>query len=130
MTDEPRLDEDDQDPWLPEAPDDGYGLSIDLVFAIQEALERNESETVRTLVEDVHSADLADLLESLGREERLAFVRIMGNRLDTEALSYLDDSVLADVIGELEPKKLAQSLTELDSDDTVEVLDERSPVFE
>ncbi len=124
MTEEPRREEEDQDPWLPEASDDGYGLSIDLVFAVQEALERDESETVRTLVEDVHSADLADLLESLGREERLAFVRIMGNRLDTEALSYLDDSVLADVIGELEPKKLAQSLTELDSDDAVEVLDE------
>jgi magnesium transporter len=87
-------------------------------------LERDDSETVRVLVEDVHSADLADLLESLGREERLAFVRIMGNRLDTEALSYLDESVLADVIVELEPKKLAKSLSELASDDAVEVLEE------
>jgi magnesium transporter len=123
MDDRPPIDE-DQEAWLPEVSEDGYGLSVDLVFAVQDALERDDSETVRVLVEDVHSADLADLLESLGREERLAFVRIMGNRLDTEALSYLDESVLADVIVELEPKKLAKSLSELASDDAVEVLEE------
>ena len=121
---EPRSEKTDQDAWLPEAADESYGLPLDIVYAVQDALEAGETAVVRGLIEDLHSADLADLLESLGGDERKALVHALGNEIDTEALSYLDESVLNDIIEELEPKNLAKSLSELDSDDAVEVLEE------
>ena len=121
---DPRSDSPDTEAWLPEVSDENYGLALDIVYAVQDALEAGESDVVRGLIEELHAADLADLLESLSGDERKALVHALGNELDTESLSYLDESVLNDVIEELEPKSLAKSLSELDSDDAVEVLEE------
>ncbi len=121
---DPWRDNEDQDAWLPEIGGDGYGLSIDLVYAVQDALETDDFAVIQGLLEDQHGADIADLLESLGRDERAKLVRGLGDQLNAEALPYLDQSVLGDIITELEPKNLAKSLSELDSDDVVEVLEE------
>ena len=99
-------------------------MPLDLVYAVQDALEVRDRAKIVTLLSDVHSADLADLLESVSREERQELVRILGDDLDSESLSYLDEGVLAEVIEELEPVGLAKSLSEMDSDDAVEVLEE------
>ena len=123
MTD-PWRDPDDSDAWLPEVSGDSVGLPLDLVYAVQDGLETKDQALLLSLVEDLHSADLADLLESIGRDERQALVGILGDKFDTEALSHLDEDVLSEVIQELEPIGLAKSLSELDSDDVVEVLEE------
>ncbi|MEM7169625.1 MAG: magnesium transporter [Pseudomonadota bacterium] len=115
---------DDDVPWLKEMADETVGLSMDLVAAVQEALESGASDQVRRLVEDVHEADLADLLESLDREDRVQLVTILGKDFDSEALPYLDGTVLEEVTDALGPAELARSLEELDSDDAFEVFEE------
>ena len=117
-------DRDDTDAWLPEISDDSVGLSAELVFAVEDALDAGDTATATGLVKGLHEADLADLLESLTHDERTQLVKALGPALDSEALPYLDESVLDEVVEALEPQDLARSLAELDSDDAIEVIED------
>ena len=115
---------DDSEAWLPEVQPDAYGISADLVRAVSEALEKGDQVEVRSLAADLHEADLADLLENLDREERAQFVKTLGAGFDLEVLTYLDVSVRDEVIEALEPQHIALSLSDLDSDDAVDIIED------
>jgi magnesium transporter len=115
---------DDSEAWLPEIQPDAYGISADLVRAVSEALAKGDPAEVRRLAADLHEADLADLLENLDREERAQFVKALGAGFELEVLTYLDVSVRDEVIEALEPQHIALSLSDLDSDDAVDIIED------
>jgi len=115
---------DDSEAWLPEVQPDAYGISADLVRAVSEALAKGDQAEVRSLATDLHEADLADLLENLDREERAQFVKALGAGFDLEVLTYLDVSLRDEVIEALEPQHIALSLSDLDSDDAVDIIED------
>jgi magnesium transporter len=121
---ESETEKDDSEAWLPEVTGEAYGLTTDVILAVQDALENDDPEGLKALLEDLHEADLADLLESLSRDERKKLVSVSDDRLIAGALPYLDNWVTEDIIESLEPKLLAKSLAEFDSDDAVEVLED------
>ena len=110
--------------------EDSPGLSMELVFAVQEALAEERVTEVEDLVPGLHEADAADLLESLSREERKLLVEILGSTFDPEILPNLDVSVREEVIEWLGPTGLARAVTELDSDDAVEVFEDLEEEFQ
>ncbi len=101
-----------------------YGLSEEELRRVREALEANRVAEIEAIAEDLHAADLADLLERLDGEERRLVVGIIRHILDPETLAYLDETVREEVIEILGPKEVAQAITELDSDDAVELLED------
>jgi len=115
---------DDNEPWLTEVGDDNYGLSVDQIYAVEEALDAGDDATVRHVVSDLHEADIADLFEGLDREDRQKLVSLLGDDFDPEVLPFLDSSVFEEIVEVMEPQDLARSLTELASDDAIEVLEE------
>lgn len=117
-------DKDDGDAWLPDISDELYGLSDDDILKVQDALEKDDGAGLKAILEDLHEADLADLLEGLSRDERETLVQLSDDKLIAEALPYLDSWVMDEIIEILEPKALATSLAEFDSDDAVEVLED------
>ncbi len=106
------------------------GLSVELVFAVQEALAEERVAQVEELVGELHEADAADLLESLNREDRKLLVELLGATFDPEILPYLDESVREEVIEWLGPTGLARAVSELDSDDAVEVFEDLDEEFQ
>ncbi len=115
---------DDNEPWLPEISADSVGLPTELITAVETALEAGEEAVTRGLVVDLHEADMADLVESLSRDERVQFIRALGPEFDPESLPYLDASVREEVVEAIGTAGLARSLTELDSDDAVVIFEE------
>ena len=99
------------------------GLSTDLIYAVDDALEGGRTDEVVALTQGLHEADMADLLETLGRDERQELVEVLGAGFDPDVLPYLDASVREEVIDQLGPERLARLLSTLDSDDAVEVFD-------
>lgn len=105
-----------------EASDQVFELDETLVEETAEALEADDVARLRTLLEPLHSADLADLVQNLSSEQRRRLVRAMGTELDPEVLAELDEKVRDEVIDELGPKETAQAVSELETDDAVEVV--------
>jgi magnesium transporter len=92
--------------------EDGYVLTDEFVYEVEDALEAEDAKRVNELLQALHVADLADLLEYLTRDERHQAIEILGARLEPEALAYLDPAVREEVIEQLGPRgQLCQMLT-------------------
>lgn len=103
--------------------DDAYALDRRTVAAILYAVEMGDRDRLIELMEPLHAADIADLLEQVNAYERRGLVELYDKEFDGEILSELDDSVREEVIGLLSPEVLRESVRELDSDDVVDLLE-------
>ncbi len=115
---------DEEDDWLPEVQLDSYGISSELVRAVSDALTAGKRKKVRKLTTELHEADLADLLENLDRDDRSQLLEVLGPSFDLEVLTHLDDSVRDEIFEVIEPRQIASSLSELDSDDAVDIIED------
>ena len=101
-----------------------YGLTPIVEDAIVNAVIKKNRTSLKKLVEPLHPADQADMLERLSNEKLNLFLTILGRSLDPEVLVYLDHNVQEKVFDILGPKVLAKAIPELHSDDAVEILQE------
>ena len=101
-----------------------YGLTPIVEDAILNAINKKNRTTLKKLIEPLHPADQADMLERLSNEKLNIFLTILGRSLDPEVLVYLDHNVQEKVFNILGPKVLAKAIPELHSDDAVEILQE------
>lgn len=116
-------------------PRDVYGLDADLVEAVEEALDRGDAESVRALIEPLHDADIADLLQSLDTDERREFIDAIRSEFHPDILVELDERVRDEVVDQLGLVETAAAVAELDTDDAIEVIaeldeDEQQQVLE
>lgn len=69
-----------------------------------------------------HESDIAEVIPSLSKEERLKLYKILGNEEVSEIFAYLDD--VEDFIEELSSSAAADIIEEMDAADALDVLDE------
>jgi magnesium transporter len=103
-----------------------YGLQDELQQRIEEALDAAQLGEAEKIVAQLHSADLADLLERLHPEDRLTIIGLIRPQLrdNPEVLTYLDEEIRGEVLESMEPEELALALAELDSDDALGIIEE------
>ncbi len=82
------------------------------------------AEDVQLVMEPLHSADVGDVLEQLEHEERLALVRLLGDKFDFSALTEVDESIRVELMEALPNAEIARGVAELDSDDAVFLLED------
>jgi magnesium transporter len=104
-----------------------YGPSEELLENVSAALAESDIPQVEALIEDLHPADVADLIEHLEPEERQLFVQITRHVIEAETISHLDETVREEVVEQLGPQALAEVVAELDTDDAVELLEDLEP---
>ncbi|HEX6144788.1 MAG TPA: magnesium transporter [Geminicoccaceae bacterium] len=97
-------------------------LSEELIREVEQALRSDATDRVLDVLDDLHVADQADLLEQLPAEDREAMVEILKEDLDPELLTHLHENVRADVLEQLGPEQAAAAIAELDTDDAIDVL--------
>jgi len=101
-----------------------YALPLKTVAAIQYAVDIGDSDQLKELMEPLHPADIADLLEQINAYDRGRLIRLYGKEFDGEILSELEESVREDVITVLTPQVLAEAVRDLDSDDVVDLVED------
>ena len=104
-----------------------YGLTPKVEDAIMEAVSLGDEGRVRALTAPLHSADMADLLGRVSPKKCGNLLRLLGDQLDSEAIAYLDDEVLEQVLDIMGPAAIAKALPELESDDVVTIVEELEP---
>ncbi len=107
--------------------DDDGTLSGDFVRSIVEAIESGDPDRVPELAGDLHSADVADLLESLPGELRGPFVAALGDAFDFAVLTEVDEGIRDQILEDLPSGTVAEGVAELDSDDAVYILEDLEP---
>lgn len=100
------------------------GLDAELIEQVAEAAEAGDATRLRALLEPLHAADVADLLEQAGAAERREILLLWGDGIDGDVLSELDESIREEVIATLPRDVLAEAVRELDSDDVVDLIED------
>ena len=108
---------------MAEADDDATDIDAILEDA-QAHIGEGDAARLRELTADLHETDLAELIARMEPEERIAFVRLLGDEFDFVALTELEENVRRQILSELEPKVVADGLAEIDSDDAVYILED------
>lgn len=108
----------------PEGEDDGYLLGPKAIAAILYAVDIEDSAKLTELMDPLHPADIADLLEQINAFDRSRLVRLYGREFDGEILSELDESIREEVISVLTPQVLTQAVRDMDSDDVVDLVED------
>lgn len=98
-------------------------LPPELVEDVTDALERGDDPAVLRAVEELHYADLADLLEILDVGKRRMLVEALRRRFPLEILSELDEPVRNAVAEQLGAKDLAAAIVGLESDDALYIIE-------
>lgn len=109
----------------PETEEEGsYSLDRKTVAAILYAVDVGDREQLVELMEPLHAADIADVLEQVNAYDRRRLIELYGKEFDGEILSELDESIREEVISLLTPDVLMDAVRELDSDDVVDLLED------
>jgi magnesium transporter len=94
---------------------------IDAVLA---AVEAGDGAAVDALLDPLHAADIADLLEQIGGTDRRALLRLWSHEIDGEILSEISDAIREEVIEALPREVLAEAVRDLETDDVVDILED------
>ncbi|GLT09597.1 magnesium transporter MgtE [Sulfitobacter porphyrae] len=121
MSDQVELEEDAPEE---EAERSDYALEPKTVAAVLYAVDIDDREKLIELMEPLHAADIADLLEQINAFDRSRLIRLYGMEFDGDILSELDESIREDVIAVLTPQVLTQAVRDLDSDDVVDLIED------
>ena len=103
---------------------EAYVLGKRDVAAILYAVEIDDREKLIELMEPLHPADIADLLEQISAFDRARLIRLYDLEFDGEILSELDESIRDEVVALLTPEVLQEAMRELDSDDVVDIYED------
>ncbi len=108
----------------PESGDDRGPLDTEFVKEIRTAVNAGDRALLDTLIEPLHAADIADLAELLDGGERRAFIVLIKDDIDPDILSELEESVRDVALDILDPKDVAEAVTQMDTDDAVFLLED------
>lgn len=101
-----------------------YSLSPRDVSAVLFTVDRGDRDALLRLLDGLHPADIADLLEQIGLYDRRRLILLYDRDFDGDVLSELDDTLREEVISYLKPEVLAEAIRDLDSDDVVDLLED------
>jgi magnesium transporter len=108
----------------PEGVEEDYVLDSRTVDAILAAVAAGDHEGIDALMEPLHAADIADLLEQIGSDGRRDLLTLWSRGIDGEILSEIDESIREEVIGSLPHEVLSEAVRELESDDVVDLIED------
>ena len=99
-------------------------LRPEFVERVLDAVEAGDDETARELVQPLHPADVADLIELARRDEREGLVKALAGIISPEVLTELNDFVREDLIDEMEPQQVADLAGQMETDDAVAMIED------
>ena len=107
-----------------EALDEDYVLTPAFVEKVADAADEGDGMRLRSLLEDLHPADVADLMGYLNPELRAVIMLWLPPELLADTLPELDDGIREEVLERVPHLTLAEALQELDSDDAAAVVED------
>ena len=86
------------------------------------ALERGTIANVRSMLNGLHPAEIAHLLESMPQQQRRILWELVDPELDGDILTHVNDEVRASLIMEMDPEELVAATERLEPDDLADIL--------
>jgi magnesium transporter len=99
-------------------------LRPEFVDKVLDAVDAGDDETARRLVEPLHPADIADLIELAAQDEREGLVKALAGIVGPDVLAEMNDFVREGLLDDMEPQQVADIAGQLDTDDAVALIED------
>lgn len=106
------------------AEEEAFGVTERLLADVRDAISTDDNTALDALLDPLHPADIAHLIEQIDGRERQALLAQWRGGMGGEILSELDDSLREEVIDSLQPDELALAVRDLESDDVVDLVED------
>jgi magnesium transporter len=104
--------------------DEETRLRPGFVDKVLDAVEAGDDETARKLVQPLHPADVADLIELARADEREGLVKALAGIISPNVLAEMNDYVREGLLDEMEPQQVADIAGQLETDDAVALIED------
>ena len=101
-----------------------FQLTADYLEKVTQLIANKDGNALRKLLQDVHFADVAELLEELNSKEATFLIKSLESEITSEALMELDEDDREKILNRLSPKEIAKEIEEMDTDDAADVVAE------
>jgi CBS domain-containing protein/sporulation protein YlmC with PRC-barrel domain len=102
-----------------------------IAWNYMDLLERDLSQLKLSIshkrLDEIHPADVADILETLKPEQRAMVFRHLDKEAAADTLSEMEDEMQADVIEDIEEDRASDLLAEMDPDDAADIIKDLEP---
>lgn len=95
------------------------------ILKLQDLIEDGKDKELLKLIDNLHPADIASILDRLNIEEAIYIYRLLDQTLASDVLVELEEDIREEFLSKLNAKELARSLIEdIDTDDAADILNE------
>jgi magnesium transporter len=99
-------------------------LRPEFVERVLDAVDAGDDDTARSLVQPLHPADIADLIELAAHDEREGLVKALAGIISPDVLAEMNDYVREGLLDEMEPQQVADIAGQLETDDAVALIED------
>jgi len=103
-----------------------FQIDRSLIEKIQFLIEEKNNQELLLHLEDLHHADIAEVLEELNLEEATYIIKLLESDKTSEVLMELDVADREKILSNLNAKEIASEIQEMDTDDAADIVAELS----
>jgi len=103
-----------------------FKISKELITQLEELIHANNAIQVRTLLADMHQADIAEILDELNIDNATYIFKVLDSEQTAEILLEMEDDLREKILKRLSPKEIAEELDELETNDAADIIAELS----
>ncbi|MDB4080411.1 magnesium transporter [Amylibacter sp.] len=107
-----------------EAPDRAYEMDSYLIDTVLTYIDDQDKQSLITLLNEYHPADIADLFEQINPNSRSALMELWGKEMDGEVFAEMDEGLSGELIEEMSDEVVSLVLKDLETDDVVDLLED------
>lgn len=103
-----------------------FQISDELIQNIQTLVEQGRDDELLLYLEEVHHADIAEIINELELDESTYIIKILDTEKTSEALMELEEDVRERILDNLSAREIAEELENMDTDDAADIIAELS----
>ncbi|MGC1205458.1 MAG: magnesium transporter, partial [Flavobacteriaceae bacterium] len=101
-----------------------FQLTDALLEQVELLIETKNDKELKTLLDEFHYADIAEILDELDLEEAMYIIKLLDSETTSDILMELDEDNREKVLRNLSAKEIAEEIEELDTDDAADIIAE------
>ena len=103
--------------------EEAFGIADRVIAEVREAITAQDADRIDALLEPLHAADIAHLIELIDPRDRRDLLAVWKGGMDGDILSELNENLREEIIESLTPAEFTDAVRELETDDVVDLVE-------
>lgn len=103
-----------------------FEITKEYIEHIQQLIVEGNNDALLKELENIHYADVAELIEELNTEDSLYIIKLLDSDFTSDVIAELDEDDREKILKGLSSKEIAEEIDELDTDDAADIINELS----